>query len=114
MRSVVDNRIALATAFALAIVCVLAMSCRSKHDPEVRHVVIRGMQYDPPTLEVLVGDIVVWTNEDIVPHTVTAAGFFDSQSLTNKQEWRFTATKPGEFAYGCTFHPTMKGALTVR
>lgn len=72
------------------------------------------MAFVPATLEVSVGDSVVWTNEDIVPHTVTAAGTFDSQSMTTKQEWRYTASKAGEYAYGCTFHPTMKGTLTVR
>ena len=100
----------------LAPTCVLALAaCGSKaREPEVHHVAIRAMAFVPATLEVSVGDTVVWTNEDIVPHTATAIGTFDSQSMTNKQEWRYTPTKAGEYAYGCTFHPTMKGMLTVR
>ena len=100
----------------LAPACLFAvMACGSKaHEPQTHRVAIRAMQFEPASLEVAAGDVVVWTNEDIVPHTATAAGTFDSQSLTNKQEWRYTATKAGEYTYGCTFHPTMKGTLTVR
>ncbi len=100
----------LAPAFLLAL-----MACGSKaHEPQTHRVAIRAMQFEPASLEVAAGDVVVWTNEDIVPHTATAVGTFDSQSLANKQEWRYTATKAGEYVYGCTFHPTMKGTLTVR
>jgi plastocyanin len=91
------------------------MACGSKaHEPQTHRVAIRAMHFEPASLELSGGDVVVWTNEDIVPHTATAAGTFDSQSLTSKREWRYTAAKAGEYAYGCTFHPTMKGTLTVR
>lgn len=100
----------------LAPACLLAvMACGSKaHEPRTHRVAIRAMQFEPASLDVAPGDVVVWTNEDIVPHTVTAAGEFDSQSVANKQEWRYTAAKAGEYAYGCTFHPTMKATLIVR
>ncbi len=108
-------RFAIATR-SLAPACLLAvMACGSKaHEPQTHRIAIRAMQFEPASLEVATGDVVVWTNEDVVPHTVTAAGVFDSQSLTGKQEWRYTATKAGEYAYTCTFHPTMKATLTVR
>jgi plastocyanin len=100
---------------ALALACLLAVAaCGSKgHEPQTHQVVIRSMQFDPASIDVAVGDVVVWVNKDIVPHTATAAGSFDSQSLTTNQEWRYTATKPGVFPYGCIFHPTMKGTLIV-
>lgn len=100
----------------LAPACVLVLAaCGSKGpEPQVHHVLIRSMAFEPAALEVSVGDTVVWTNEDIVPHTATAIGVFDSQSMTTNQEWRYTPAKAGEYAYGCTFHPTMKGTLTVR
>ena len=100
----------------LAPACLLVvMACGSKaHEPRTHRVAIRAMQFDPAALEVDAGDVVVWTNEDVVPHTATAAGTFDSQSLANKQQWRYTAMQPGVYSYGCTFHPTMKGTLTVR
>jgi plastocyanin len=115
MRANVLRRLALASTFGTVVATAFAVtSCRAKHEPVVHQVAIRAMQFEPSTLEVSVGDTVVWTNEDLVPHTVTAAGSFDSQSLTTKQTWSYTASKAGEYAYGCTFHPTMKGTLTVR
>jgi plastocyanin len=101
---------------AIALACVLtAVACGSKnHEPQTYRVTIRSMQFEPASIEVAVGDVVVWTNEDIVPHTVTAAGAFDSQSLTTDQEWHYTTTQVGEYPYGCTFHPTMKATLIVR
>ncbi len=119
MRSEADRlptrALAVAAGFALAVACGSAVTaCGSKaHEPQVHRVKIRAMHFDPPTLDVAVGDVVVWNNEDVVPHTVTAAGAFDSQSLSNKQEWRYTATKIGDISYGCTFHPTMSATLSV-
>jgi plastocyanin len=113
MRADVLRRLAIAGTFGGVVAAAFAVtSCRSTH--AVHQVAIRAMQFDPPTLQVSVGDTVVWTNEDLVPHTVTAAGSFDSQSLSTKQTWTYTASKAGEYAYGCSFHPTMKGTLTVR
>lgn len=83
---------------------------RPAFDAHLQH----AMQFQPAALDVSVGDVVVWTNEDIVLHTVTAAGAFDSQTMTSKQEWRYTATKAGEYPYACTFLPTMKAMLSVR
>jgi plastocyanin len=61
------------------------------------------------------GDTVVWTNEDVVPHTATAKGKgLDSGSIGAKQSWRYTASEKGTYAYDCTFHPNMKGTLVVR
>lgn len=96
-------------------VALAVLSCRSKaRDPEEHHVAIRAMQFVPANLEVVVGDIVVWTNEDIVPHTATAAGVFDSQQLSSKQQWRYVVANTGDVAYTCTFHPTMQGTIIVR
>jgi plastocyanin len=72
------------------------------------------MQFVPSDLPVAVGDVVVWTNEDIVPHTATSPGTFDSQQLSSKQQWRYTVTTAGTISYTCTFHPTMLGTITAR
>jgi plastocyanin len=57
----------------------------------------------------------VWVNKDLVPHTATSkAGEFDSQVIPAGKSWRFTTRKKGEFAYVCTFHPTMTATLQVR
>ena len=104
--------------------CVLAIgiglaACSAKaREPHTHQVEIRAMQYVPAYLDVAVGDTVVWTNADVVPHTVTSSvpsvAVFDSRSIGNKQQWQYTVTKAGEHAYVCTYHPTMKATLTAR
>src|SRR5215831_392639 len=81
----------------------------------VHRVEIKGMAYAPAELVVARGDRVVWTNRDIVPHTVTAEHRqFDSGFLSPSAEWSLVVRDPGRIAYACTFHPTMKGVLVVK
>jgi plastocyanin len=78
-------------------------------------VVIENMQYNPAQLRVHRGERIVWVNKDLFPHTVTAASHaFDSGSIAADSSWTYVATKAGEYAYGCTFHPTMKGMIEVQ
>lgn len=80
----------------------------------VTHVVtIQGMQFEPAELVVERGSRVVWVNEDLVPHTVTAKAF-DSGNIPVNASWSHVASQPGDHAYLCAFHPTMKGKLIVR
>lgn len=73
------------------------------------------MQFNPGTLRVHKGDRIVWVNKDLFPHTVTATNkAFDSGSIAAGDSWTYVANKAGEFSYGCTFHPTMKGSLRVQ
>ena len=50
-----------------------------------------------------------WINKDPFPHTVTAAGAFDSHPIAAGRSWKYKARRAGEFSYICTLHPTMKG-----
>lgn len=76
-------------------------------------VVMKAVSYAPLALTIKRGDTVVWVNEDPFPHTVTAAGAFDSKSIAAGASWKYTPRHAGEYAYICTFHPNMKGTLTV-
>ncbi len=65
-------------------------------------------------LTVAVGDTVTWTNDDDSPHTVTAGGgAFDSGNLEPGQQFSFTFTTPGTYAYVCAYHEEMTGTITV-
>lgn len=77
-------------------------------------VTIDSFAFKPPVLSVALGDTVVWQNNDPVPHTVTAAGVFDSGSIAAGASWKYTANARGHHDYLCTFHPIMKGVLDVR
>jgi plastocyanin len=60
------------------------------------------------------GDTIVWVNKDVVPHTATSkAGNFDSKLIQTDKSWKYTVRQKGDFAYICTFHPTMKAMLQV-
>lgn len=99
----------------LLAVALLSGAGRADTEPKTHSVAIRAFQYLPAKLVVRVGDTVVWTNDDVVPHTATAKGKgLDSGSIGAKQSWRYTASKKGTYAYDCTFHPNMKGTLVVR
>ena len=78
-------------------------------------VTIEGMRFQPEVLTVSPGDTVVWVNKDLVPHTATSKeGGFDSKDIQADKSWRYTIQTTGEFAYICTFHPTMKAMLRVK
>ena len=78
------RRAALAGAFGLTALASIAAApagpAAAATEHGARHeVVIQGLQYVPQVLTVRRGDVIVWTNKDPFPHTVTAPGAFDSQ-----------------------------------
>lgn len=94
---------------------VALAGCGGSHRPTTHHVEIRAMTFEPSLVDVAVGDTVVWTNRDVVPHTVTStAKLFDSASMAQDAEWSYVVTAPGELTYVCTFHPTMFGTVVAR
>lgn len=74
---------------------------------------IRDIQFFPAAVEVKKGDVIEWQNDDLVPHTATSASF-DSGTILAGQSWRHTFTDVGNVPYACTFHPQMKGLLTIK
>ena len=82
--------------------------------PQTHTVVIDNMRFTPDTLTVRRGDRVVWRNNDLVPHTATAAKVFDSGSIAPGQSWSTVVRKTGTLPYVCSFHPGMKATLQVQ
>lgn len=91
----------------------LAWSANALGSPTTHPVIIEATSYAPAVLTVQRGDTIAWINKDPFPHTVTAAGGFDSKGILPGGTWKYTARKVGEYAYTCTFHPNMKGRLIV-
>nr|WP_255428184.1 plastocyanin/azurin family copper-binding protein [Ramlibacter cellulosilyticus] len=78
------------------------------------HVVtIEGMVFHPASIEVKPGDQVVWRNKDVVPHTATAKGVFDSGSIAPGKSWTWKAKGKGRHGYVCVYHPGMIGTVSV-
>jgi plastocyanin len=83
---------------------------------ETTDVLIEDFAFDPPHIQVSVGDTVTWEQgADGVPHTATADdGTFDSGNLTEEgQTFEFTFEEAGEYPYICSIHPDMVGLVTV-
>ena len=59
------------------------------------------------------GDMVVWTNKDSAPHTVTGDGL-NSGTLSGGQTYSFAFNTAGTFSYKCNFHPSMTGKVIVQ
>jgi plastocyanin len=82
---------------------------------ETHTILMEGVAFVPQTLTVKPGDVVVWVNKDLFPHTATAQKReFDSGEIAPGKTWKYTAKKPGKFSYVCTLHPTMKATLVVK
>jgi plastocyanin len=75
---------------------------------------LEGMQFSPAQLTVQRGETVTWRNNDLVPHTVTAAGKFDSGNIGPGQSYSRKMDRAGGYDYICTYHPGMKGRIEVK
>jgi plastocyanin len=96
------------------ILCTMVVFAVDQRKTKTHRVTIEGMRFQPEMLTVERGDTIVWVNKDLVPHTATSkAGNFDSKLIEADKSWKYTVRKKGDFAYICTFHPTMKAMLQV-
>jgi plastocyanin len=116
---VADRRHALAACLALAAAWPAAAARASTPagapSAPARSVVIENMQFTPAMLQVRRGERIVWTNQDLVPHTVTARdGSFDSHAIAPGASWSLVATHAGAVDYACLYHPAMAAHLVVR
>lgn len=77
-------------------------------------VTVQNLAYNPASITVQVGDTVTWTNQDALPHTVTADdGSFDQPLAASGGTATITFSKAGTFTYHCTIHPSMHGTVVV-
>jgi plastocyanin len=87
-------------------------------------VTVTDDKYTPVNLTVSVGQTVVWTNMGPSAHTVTADDNSFSAQLaapvttpgypnTGGGVYTRTFAAAGVYPYHCTFHPEMKGTITV-
>ena len=75
---------------------------------------IDNFTFTPQQITVKAGTTVTWTNEDDIPHTVSATGKeFKSKVLDTDDKFSFTFATPGRFEYFCSLHPHMTGTIVV-
>lgn len=103
---------------SLCVVLVLTVTAHfgsAVHAETTTHrVEIQRFKFVPEALDVRPGDIIVWVNLDVVPHTVTALDkSWDSGNLDFEGQWSTTVMTKMSGSYQCRYHPSMKGALGV-
>jgi plastocyanin len=83
--------------------------------PAAATMTIASMNFGAP-ITVPPGSQIAIKNDDSAEHSVTSdtAGKFDVD-IEGKGQGTLTApTDPGEYAFHCTYHPSMHGTLTVK
>jgi plastocyanin len=78
-------------------------------------ITIASMSFGEP-ITVSPGAQITIKNDDSAEHSVTSdtAGKFDVE-VEGKEQGTLTApTEPGEYAFHCTYHPSMHGTLIVK
>lgn len=89
-----------------------------------KEVKIFDNEFDPPTVEIQVGDTVKWTNDGNNTHTATATDLNDNgQPLFDTGDVEPGDSKPHTFnepsgeagiAYECIHHSNMEGVVKVK
>lgn len=78
---------------------------------------IRDGAFTPRVMRLLVGQIVVFTNDDDTPHAVwndDGRALPHSGAIPVGGRYEFTPLKPGRVRYHDPLHPGMSGTLVVR
>lgn len=77
-------------------------------------VTIAGRAFLPSRVTVLAGETVRWTNQDHLTHTVSAQDeSFDSGRVVSGDQFSRRFPAAGTYAYRCTLHREMRGAVEV-
>lgn len=85
-------------------------------------VTIEAFTFDPDPLEVPVGTVITFVNDDKIDHTVTAGTreaptpeIFDGQLPEQGATFELVLDEPGTYEYFCEIHPGpgMTGTITV-
>ncbi len=99
----------------LVLLVLLALTSVVFAEESGQQVVIEGFSFKPATLTIAVGTKVTWINQDQVPHTVVSNNqLFSSPELHANESFSFTFSEPGNYAYFCSIHPSMKGIIVVQ
>ena len=87
---------------------------KEKTSVVVDTVIISQMQFIPATLNVKIGDTIVWINKDLVDHDVTSdkGESFYSDTLHVGSTWKMVVRDSA--GYHCSIHPTMLGRLALK
>ncbi|OGZ34255.1 MAG: hypothetical protein A2174_03585 [Candidatus Portnoybacteria bacterium RBG_13_41_18] len=81
---------------------------------------IENFAFDPQSIRIKAGDILIWTNYDTAPHKIlsdqSSATYLPdlvSDELSRLGQYGYKFNQPGTYNYYCSIHPDMKGTVIV-
>ena len=98
--------------------CAAALAITGNHSlatsPKRHNISIRSFDFEPQHIVVSVGDVITWTNEDLVPHTATASDeSWDTGEIPKGNTRSVIVAEGMETSYFCAFHPHMTGTIEL-
>ena len=110
------KRLFLAATIIAALVATGALVGYSGGAPSSVHVSITKTGFEPANVVVKAGGTVTWTNNDTIPHTVTAADTlaYDSGAIYPGKTFTQHYDTVGNHSYYCRFITTLRGTVTVK
>ncbi len=76
---------------------------------------MKDIKFVPESITAKVGQKIVWTNNEAIPHNVTATdgADFESETMQENDTYEYTPTKAGTIKYVCTIHSGQNGEIEV-
>jgi plastocyanin len=104
----------IARALVASLGAAAALALPAVASADTADVGIQTSAFGPSQISVLAGDSVMWMNQSLRSHTVTARdGSFGSQQLGTSGMLTQKFPAAGTFAYYCQIHPFMTGEVDV-
>src|SRR4051812_33892084 len=98
---------------AIALIATLAsLAAGPQKDKNETTVTIKNSSFLPGDIKIRVGETVTWVNADDRDHTVSGDSL-KSGNIKPGRTFSQSFTKAGTYNYGCSYHPRMRGTITV-
>jgi plastocyanin len=98
-----------------ALLTTMVLAGCSGGAPSTARVSISKTDFQPTNIVIKAGGTVTWTNNDTIPHTVTAEDMtYDSRPIYPGKTFSQQFVQPGTYGYFCRFVTTLKGTVTVK
>ena len=92
-----------------------AQTSTQSESGDIVSVGMKDIKFVPEQITAKVGQKIVWTNNESIPHNVTATdgADFESETLQQGDTFEYTAEAAGTIDYVCTIHEGQDGTITV-
>jgi plastocyanin len=115
MRNVAAGAILLGVVALSAMVHPVSIARAAEQNNAAATVRVDNFSFTPKEITVPAGTTITWVNHDDVPHTVVSTDKkFRSTALDTDDQFSFTFTDAGTYAYFCSVHPIMTGKIIVK